>query len=1159
MNHIEHITDFYEKSKEKYIEGNLSLVAYFASFVLITSSKELSDYFIFEFLLKYTYLAVNSYKSILSEGLDILKTPIKKKPNDYMCLLMESIILYLLQEIKPAILSMRRSLNVKRKKKSDPLYKLSDLEKRERYESKILEIDWRNITDEILDNQFWQKRNNSKEEGGFSLELLRSKLHESNTNIEKQINILRDILNKKKEYYSREIYQFILDYINFSLLPEVEYGHRYDFFYLLGSCLLRMKSKDYANYSYQYIFSILNDGFDVKTYNNTLIKIKLRNYKEAIIDLINHIEDANERETLALKAISQISNGLTDSLEENKHLYICDVYREIGRYLDSIRSCLKASSFSSEDDKYAHFKYPEKLRKILNKMKDIDETENLLSEILNDRNISCNNLIYSQMCYEIGKKIYLDLERNTFKSKKNEEISKGYELSIRAYEEAIKNSFNENYNAKIFFSRGKAYEKIARLIEAETDFEEALNIDRSNLLKDRDRRLSLYEYRTLLQRLAEINFKQGNQNIVDIPNVLYNEIYYYENCRKEYYSYYSSSFKFNFICKKISEIYYVKGIFLFQKSKMLKSKSGFKHKDFIRSLEQSLGAYREALEQISIVKTEEQDYALDYFKLEIMTGFIMTSSFLLENWDDNKYKIYKNYYKEAKDFLSEGSKLLIQLLDAQKSGKLTKKYKYISSSNLQEKFSIIEAWKITSIADKEEALNLSEIRKNICLMRLLGKGNNYKNQSNTKLYRKLLRQDIAIVYWHIGITEVTSFILSENERTPIEEKIASNYHEYIKFKKAIDKWQSVIKSDFSEESDFPKEIETTLNELYKVLHMDSILKIIEKNELIKNIILIPHRDLHKIPLHIFFCESYNPRNLSLNKNHKKKVFQSSKYDLSYLPSIEFGLQLDENIPPSLDILLIHPSYDENEALLHSYTESTAIYLRAYNASSKVSEILEGDPDSRREKVVHQLKNNISFNCLHFLGHAFHDFKEPKKSALQLTGHKKEKRYLNVGYILKELDFSNYYLVCLSACETGTTTTENPFDEYVGLVSAFLETGVSYVVSTLWKIEDLPTSLFMMEFYRLICSQEHPVIALHKAQIWLRTVTEEQLIDWCQKQVLELSTIYEKMELSEYMKCIIKESIQVINNPYYKTLGLSENIPFKHPYYWGGFIITGLPA
>ncbi len=72
------------------------------------------------------------------------------------------------------------------------------------------------------------------------------------------------------------------------------------------------------------------------------------------------------------------------------------------------------------------------------------------------------------------------------------------------------------------------------------------------------------------------------------------------------------------------------------------------------------------------------------------------------------------------------------------------------------------------------------------------------------------------------------------------------------------------------------------------------------------------------------------------------------------------------------------------------------------------------------------------------------------------------------------------LVVLSACNTGKGRLTS--DGMIGLSRAFLSSGVSSIIVSLWAVPDLPTAELMTEFYRQL--QQHPsrVIALQQAML-----------------------------------------------------------------------------
>ncbi|MGL4501952.1 MAG: CHAT domain-containing protein, partial [Planktothrix sp.] len=173
----------------------------------------------------------------------------------------------------------------------------------------------------------------------------------------------------------------------------------------------------------------------------------------------------------------------------------------------------------------------------------------------------------------------------------------------------------------------------------------------------------------------------------------------------------------------------------------------------------------------------------------------------------------------------------------------------------------------------------------------------------------------------------------------------------------------------------------------------------------------------------------------------------------------------------------------------------------------------------------------------------HDLDSPGDSALILANEDK----LTLRQILS-LPLREYYLVCLSACETGLTSTSNLLDEFVGLVSAFLAKKTAFVLSTLWTVEQISTALLVIEFYQGIQAGVHPAIALRDAQDKLRTLTYSQLAQWYDELATEIKT--SDRGCAQYLK---RTAGNIRKNP---TLIDSNEPPFAHPYYWAGFTITG---
>ena len=130
------------------------------------------------------------------------------------------------------------------------------------------------------------------------------------------------------------------------------------------------------------------------------------------------------------------------------------------------------------------------------------------------------------------------------------------------------------------------------------------------------------------------------------------------------------------------------------------------------------------------------------------------------------------------------------------------------------------------------------------------------------------------------------------------------------------------------------------------------------------------------------------------------------------------------------------------------------------------------------------------------------------------------------------------MVTLSACETGLTDW-TAVSEYVGLPSAFLYAGSPSVVSSLWRVNDQSTAFLMIKLYEILKNQsknqKNVAVALNQAQLWLRNVTLEQLLEWSRSNLGENATKNIENEL---------------------WLFDPNDKPFNQPYYWAAFCAIG---
>ena len=121
-----------------------------------------------------------------------------------------------------------------------------------------------------------------------------------------------------------------------------------------------------------------------------------------------------------------------------------------------------------------------------------------------------------------------------------------------------------------------------------------------------------------------------------------------------------------------------------------------------------------------------------------------------------------------------------------------------------------------------------------------------------------------------------------------------------------------------------------------------------------------------------------------------------------------------------------------------------------------------------------------YRVVHLALHGYADPEYPDRSALVFAPQEKpiDDGLLQVREI-RRLHL-NARLVTLSACDTGI----GPVGEagVANLTNAFIEAGADTVVSTLWELEDQPTTQLMTEFYTRLAQHQNIEQALREAQL-----------------------------------------------------------------------------
>ena len=284
---------------------------------------------------------------------------------------------------------------------------------------------------------------------------------------------------------------------------------------------------------------------------------------------------------------------------------------------------------------------------------------------------------------------------------------------------------------------------------------------------------------------------------------------------------------------------------------------------------------------------------------------------------------------------------------------------------------------------------------------------------------------------------------------------------------------------------------------------------------IRKIIIIPDGLLNFFPFELLNCDRENP-----------KSFLIDRYQISYAPSASVLLYLKreaENMkglrgflglgsPRSIirDIVSQKNSFRMNlkkerkqkynleQEMLSPPILSTKEIIEAASHFDEEDRHLYFGAEANEEILKNMSKKE--YQVVHFACHGIIDDENPIRSALLLSRKTEiEDGYLQVREIYDLSIRTN--LVVLSACRSASGLVEN-FEGVMGLPRVFFYSGAQSVLSTLWRIEDKPTSLFMSEFFKILSLGVSKARALRIAK--------------------------KKMLLTKY----------------------------KNPYYWAGFILSG---
>ena len=237
--------------------------------------------------------------------------------------------------------------------------------------------------------------------------------------------------------------------------------------------------------------------------------------------------------------------------------------------------------------------------------------------------------------------------------------------------------------------------------------------------------------------------------------------------------------------------------------------------------------------------------------------------------------------------------------------------------------------------------------------------------------RSLLGEDEAILEWYISGNNFKVFIITRASTQPVVWE--SSYQDL----EALEKFQQEYIDDYINQPDnWRKQLETRLEKLAAILHIDEIISRLPEN--CQRLILVPFRYLHLLPLH-----ALTSRRLRQNAEETGSLLELFPGGVRYTPSCQL-LQLSQRVNPTGE-----KSSPTRLFAIQNPTEDldfTDIEVEAIAKSFNPAEVLIREKASKTG-LQQQIAGLQNADIAHFSCHGFFDFLDPRKSALILAGAK----------------------------------------------------------------------------------------------------------------------------------------------------------------------------
>ncbi|MGD2179999.1 CHAT domain-containing protein [Lusitaniella coriacea] len=401
-----------------------------------------------------------------------------------------------------------------------------------------------------------------------------------------------------------------------------------------------------------------------------------------------------------------------------------------------------------------------------------------------------------------------------------------------------------------------------------------------------------------------------------------------------------------------------------------------------------------------------------------------------------------------------------------------------------------------------------------------------------------------------------------------------------RFENWLEHWFQLLEQP----KEWRKKLPECLTQLSDILEIPKILQILssdespkdEKQSAIQHLVLVPHCDLHHLPLPALFHLAAADKTLEHNVR--------PDLTLSCLPSLHLGQQQvaaisnpDREKLSLLTIAVRDRQESETETQTLTSLANPEIEAAAIGQYFAATQHLI-DRRATRANVIAALKTE--HNLLHLNSYVRPNPTQAQEMILALGGDDP----LSIRDIDILPSLARYKLATLAVTELPPTASTRAKKRTVArpealfnsasFVRALLGKGVTYVLNCLWRVDSMAGTLFTIEFYRRFAAGTEPTEALQKTQHWMRTITHRELVQWYFERAKELSGNRTSGKVLHEFRDNFRTSLREVANIsllYTETLEnnaktIQENAgkmessqpPYAHPYYWAGFTINGNP-